>query len=85
MHRKGVDAVVARMNLKFKTPLVPDDTFISRLAVKKEGIKYVFYQDLFRERDEKLCFSGVIEIVCLVNGRLANSDDYDKALAKHFS
>ena len=30
MHRKGVDAVVARMNLKFKTPLVPDDTFISR-------------------------------------------------------
>ena len=54
-------------------------------AVKKEGIKYVFYQDLFRERDEKLCFSGVIEIVCLVNGRLANSDDYDKALAKHFS
>ena len=85
MHRKGVDAVVARMNLKFKTPLVPDDTFISRLAVKKDGIKYVFYQDLFRERDEKLCFSGVIEIVCLVNGRLANSDDYDKALAKHFS
>ena len=79
----GVDAVVARMNLKFKTPLVPDDTFISRLAIKKDGIKYVFYQDIFREKDEKLCFSGVIEIVCLVNGRLANSDDYDRALEKY--
>ena len=78
-----MDAVVARMNLKFKTPLVPDDTFISRLAIKKDGIKYVFYQDIFREKDEKLCFSGVIEIVCLVNGRLANSDDYDRALEKY--
>ena len=85
MHRKGVDAVVARMNLKLKTPLVPDDTFISRLGIKKDGIKYVIYQDIFREKDEKLCFSGVIEIVCLVNGRLANSDDYDRALAKYLS
>ena len=64
---------------------MPDDTFISRLGIKKDGIKYVFYQDIFREKDEKLCFSGVIEIVCLVNGRLANSDDYDRALAKYLT
>src|SRR5574344_2859172 len=55
MHRKGVDAVVARMNLKFKTPLQCDDEFISRLALKKEGLKYVFVQDIFRASDEKLC------------------------------
>ena len=33
MHRRGVDAVVARMNLQFKTPLTCDDEFISRLAL----------------------------------------------------
>ncbi|MGN0281380.1 MAG: acyl-CoA thioesterase [Prevotella sp.] len=79
MHRKGVDAVVARMNLKFKTPLRCDDEFISRLALKKEGLKYVFMQDIFRASDGKLCFHGDIDIVCLVNGRLAPSEEYDKA------
>lgn len=82
MHAKGVDAVVARMNLQFKTPLRCDDEFISRLALKKEGIRYVFYQDIYRACDEQLCFKGVAELVSIVNGRLANSPDYDKAFEK---
>lgn len=83
MHRKGVDAVVARMNLQFKTPLTCDDEFISRLGLHKEGIRYVFNQDIYRARDEKLCFRGVIEIVCLVNGKLADSEDYNKAFESY--
>ena len=82
MHAKGVDAVVARMNLQFKTPLRCDDEFISRLALKKEGIRYVFYQDIYRAGDEQLCFKGIAELVSIVNGRLANSPDYDKAFEK---
>ncbi len=82
MHEKGVDAVVARMNLQFKTPLRCDDEFISRLALKKEGIRYVFYQDIYRASDEQLCFKGIAELVSIVNGRLANSPDYDKAFEK---
>lgn len=79
MHGKGVDAVVARMNLQYKTPLRCDDRFISRLALHKEGIRYIFNQDIFRESDERLCLRATVELVCLVNGKLANSDDYDKA------
>ena len=79
MHAKGVDAVVARMKLDFKTPLRCDDEFISRLWLEKEGIKYIFHQDIFRTSDETLCFHGDITLVCLVNGRLGNSEDYDKA------
>ncbi len=82
MHAKGVDAVVARMNLQFKSPLRCDDEFVSRLALKKEGIRYVFYQDIYRASDEQLCFKGVAELVSIVNGRLANSPDYDKAFEK---
>ena len=83
MHSRGVDAVVARMQLQYKVPLRPDYVFISRLALTKEGIKYVFHQDIFREADEKLCFRGKIELVCLVNGRLSASDDYDRAFQKY--
>ena len=82
MHRKGIDAVVARMTLQFKTPLQCDDEFYSRLYLEKEGIKYVFYQDIYRASDEKLSFRGKIELVCLINGRLGRSEEYDKAFEK---
>ena len=80
MHERGVDAVVARMNLQYKTPLRCDDEFISRLWVEKEGVKYIFHQDIFRASDEALCFRGIITLVCLIDGKLANSEDYDRAL-----
>lgn len=79
LHEQGVDAVVARMNLQYKTPLRCDDIFISRLGVKKEGLRYVFNQDIFRKSDNRLCFRANVELVCLINGRLGNSDDYDRA------
>ena len=80
LHLKGVDPVVARMNLQFKTPLQCDDEFISRLALTKEGIRYIFHQDIFRASDEKLCLRAKVELVCLINGRLGMSEDYDRIL-----
>ena len=85
MHEKGVDAVVARMSMQFKTPLRPDDEFVSRLRLTKEGIKYVFHHDLFRAADEKLCFRASVELVCIVGGRLSGSEDYDRAFAPYLS
>ena len=83
MHEKGVDAVVARMSMQFKTPLRPDDEFVSRLGLTKEGIKYVFHHDLYRATDEKLCFRAQVELVCIVNGRLAGSEEYDRAFSRY--
>ena len=83
MHEKGVDAVVARMSMQFKTPLRPDDEFVSRLGLTKEGIKYVFQHDLYRATDEKLCFRAQVELVCIVNGRLSGSEEYDRAFAPY--
>lgn len=82
MHEKGVDAVVARMNLQYKVPLRCDDEFISRLWLEKVGIRYVFHQDIFRASDEKLSLRATVELVCLINGKLANSEDYDRVFAQ---
>lgn len=82
MHQKGIDAVVARMNLQYKVPLTCDDEFISRLAMTKEGLRYIFHQDIYRASDEKLCFRAAVEVVCLVNGRLGASKEYDEAFSK---
>ncbi|MGI6242222.1 MAG: acyl-CoA thioesterase [Prevotella sp.] len=79
LHNKGVDAVVARMQLKFKTPLKSDDEMVSRMNLRKEGIKYIFEHDIFRASDERLCFHADVELVTLINGRLGVSEDYDRA------
>ena len=47
LHEQGTDAVVARMNLQFKTPLRCDDYFVSRLGLHKEGLRYVFIKTSF--------------------------------------
>ena len=83
LHEQGTDAVVARMELKFKTPLRCDDIFVSKLWLTKEGIKYVFHQDIFRASDEALCFRGDITLVCLINGRLSDSEDYNQAFSAY--
>lgn len=81
LHEQGVDVVVARMNLQYKVPLRCDDEFISRLNVSKEGIRYVFHQDIFRASDEKLCLRATVELVGMKDGRLANTPEYDAILA----
>ena len=54
LHTQGIDPVVARITISFKTPLKSGDQFVSKLYLKKEGIKYVFYQDIFRKEDNKI-------------------------------
>lgn len=80
LHEQGVDVVVARMNLQYKVPLRCDDEFISRLNVCKEGIRYVFHQDIFRASDEILCLRATVELVGMKDGRLANTPEYDAIL-----
>ena len=54
-------------------------------AAMHEGVKYIFYQDIYRMSDNKLSFRGQIEVVCLVDGRLAESPTCDKAFAEYLS
>lgn len=83
LHRKGIDVVVARISMAFKTPLRSTDTFLSKLYMKKEGIKFVFYQDIYRKRDNKLCLKGVVEAVCTENGRLTDGAAFDDVFAPY--
>lgn len=82
-HEQGVDPVVARINMAFKASLKSGDEFISKLYLKKEGIRYVFYQDIYRASDGKLCLKGVVETVCVVNGRLGESALFDELFAPY--
>ncbi|MFA6717716.1 MAG: acyl-CoA thioesterase [Prevotella sp.] len=79
LHERGVDAVVARMKLRFKTSLRSDDEFLSRMNLYKSNVGYIFEHDIYRASDERLCFHADVELVTLINGRFAPSEDYDRA------
>jgi len=81
LHKQGIDTVVARINIAFKSPLHDNEEFLSKLKVKKEGIKYVFYQDIYRINDGQLIIKAVVDVVCIINGKLKNCDVIDHVFA----
>jgi len=50
------------------------DEYVVRTNVKKEGIRYIFLQDIYRLSDDKLCLKAKVEAVCVVNGKLGDSN-----------
>ena len=53
------------------------------LTKQKEGIKYVFFQDIFRKSDIKVGVKSTVETVCVVNGRLSDSELFDRIFAPY--
>ncbi|MFV0471918.1 MAG: acyl-CoA thioesterase [Paludibacteraceae bacterium] len=79
LHDEGIDTMVARIEIAYKTPLKPRDEFTSKLYVSKEGIKYMFHQALYRKRDNKLCSTAKVTTVITINGVLtADFEPFDK-------
>lgn len=85
LHEQGIDTVVARLSIAFKTPLRSGDEFVSKLYLKKEGIKYIFYQDIFRLPDLKPVIKATVDTVCLINGRLGESQLLNETFAPYFT
>ena len=86
LHEQGIDAVVARLNMAFKQPLRSGDEFISRLALRKDGLRYVFQRDIYRYPDDKPVIKATVDAVCVVNGKLSDTsalDPYFKDLLEH--
>ena len=81
LHERGIDAVVARITMQFKIPLRSGDEFLSCLNVRKEGVKYIFDQKIYRLPDMELANRSEITIVSLINGRLGTTPELD-ALAQ---
>ncbi len=83
MHNRGIDAVVARLTMAFKVPLKSGDEFVCRMRIKKEGIRFVFYQDIFRLPDETMVLRSQIDTVCVVNGQLSECPELEALLESY--
>ena len=80
LFERNIVAVVARIDLQYKTPLKSNDKFVVRTRVEHKGIKYMFYQDIYRLPDEKLCLKGIVTTTTLIDGKLAVCNELAEAL-----
>jgi acyl-CoA thioester hydrolase len=66
MHVDGIDAVVIRIEIDYKSPLKSGDQFVCKVNVAREGnLKFVFLQDIYRLPDMKLIVKGKVTAVTI--------------------
>ncbi len=80
LHLQGIDAVVAKVEIRYKVPLIGMDRFKCTIShIERVNVKYVFHQEIIRLPDETICAKAKIEVVNLVNGKLSTPDVFDEA------
>ena len=82
-HEEGLDMVVSEVTIKYKTPLRGQEAFLSCFNVRREGVRFIFDQDIYRKSDGKLCVSATLSSVLLVNGVLDRGDRIAALFAKY--
>ena len=82
-HALGIDPVLTRAILQYKTPLTGSDVFCSSLTVERKGPKIIFHQIIHRKSDGVLCCKGQIEVALLINGQLSRGDYFDEKMKEY--
>ena len=77
-HEDGIDAMVAKITIEYKIPLRSGDKFVVGINLERKGPKIIFYQDIYRLYDGKLCTKGIVETICVENGRLTRGAIFDE-------
>lgn len=82
LHAKGIDIVLVKITMALKASLKSGDEIVSKMNLHKERIRYVFEQEIYRKSDNRLSCKATVELVSVVNGKLANSELVDELLLK---
>lgn len=82
MHAAGIDPVVRRIEIDYLRPLGLGDSMVSRIALFRQGLMFVFRQDIFTPEGEPVV-RALVDIVCLENGRLTRGERLAEAFAKY--
>ena len=85
LHDEGIDAMVAKIQIEYKLPLISGDKFMVGINIKRQGAKLLFMQDIYRLSDGKLCTKGCVETICVQNGRLTRGEIFDRMFAEYLS
>lgn len=85
IRKLGIEPVVARIEIDYKNSLHGGELCQCKLNAKREGIKFIFYEDIYRVADNKLCSSAKVTTVCLKNGRPVRGDELAAKLGQYLT
>lgn len=74
---QGILLMVSRIEMDFKQSLTSGDDFSVKIRIERQGIKMVFFQDIFRLSDNALCLKGKVDAIAKINGKLTRGEFFD--------
>ncbi|EGK02665.1 MAG: acyl-CoA thioesterase [Prevotella sp.] len=75
--------VVRNANINYRNSLRGSERFVCSVNIERKGVRYYFHQQIIRVPDNTLCASAVIEVVCLMDGKVSAPEMFDKAFADY--
>lgn len=81
MHNHGMDAVVRKIEIEYKTSLRGGESFLSCLRLERKGPRFIFHQDIIKPNGE-IVAEGVVTVVVLKDGKLSRGDELAAVFSK---
>lgn len=82
MHNQGMDAVVRKIEIEYKTSLRGGESFLSCLRQERKGARFIFHQDILKPGGE-IVAEGVVTVVVLKDGKLSRGDELASIFSKY--
>jgi len=74
---EGILLMVSRIEMDFKRSLNPGDTFLVKLKIERQGLKLVFFEDIFRLSDNALCLKAKVDVIAKINDKLSRGEIFN--------
>lgn len=84
MHERGIDPVLSKVEIEYKTPLGLGESFVSCLNISREGVRFIFHQDIYNSEGRPVV-KAKVTCVTTVNGKLTRGEDLVEAFAKYLA
>lgn len=76
LHEEGIDLIVIKVEIEYKSPLRSRDKFIVTVDSVREGnVRILFKQEIFRSADMKLVVKAKVTGVATRNGKPVSPGD----------
>lgn len=85
LHDQGIDVMVSKITINYRASLRGGEEFVSCLNMRRQGVRYIFDQDIYRKSDQQLCVKAQVECVCVVNGALTRGDEIYGMFAQYLT
>lgn len=74
---EGKILMVSRIEMDFKRSLTSGDSFLVKLKVERQGIKLIFFENIYRVSDQAICLKAKVEVIAQIDGKLSRGEIFD--------